>query len=218
LEKIFYEKDLETFKYLYSSILELRSPQTLVISLLGSARLQPHKIQKLTATYLELLSPYIKNIIFIIGGCGEKGSVMHISVDSCFRFKGRIFIVGIEPVFDLANKVPSENIFGFQNISLRCYALTQLSDLMIAFPGGMGTIQEIIVPIMHNKLDTIVLESLKGPKGIFIPVEQKSPVTNFLSILDDQHFISQPLPIIPVTLDSFLEKFLPFYEECVNDT
>ncbi len=206
----FQKKDIETFQLWYSTISEMRTPKTLIISLLGSANFQVYEIQKLTATYLELLAPYLEDIIFIIGGRGEQGSVMHTSVDSCFRLGGKIFIVGIEPVFDLEGKVPPENVFGFQNISLRCYALTQLSHLMIAFPGGLGTLQEIIVPMMHQKLDENPLESLRGPQGIFIPTEHQSPVTDFLSILNNQKFISksQSANIIPVTLDNFIEKFL----------
>jgi predicted Rossmann-fold nucleotide-binding protein len=61
---------------------------------------------------------------------------------------------------------------------------------MIAFPGGIGTLQEMIVPMMHHKLDVSVLNLLKGPASIFAPTELKNPVTDFLKILDNCQFIS----------------------------
>lgn len=203
-----YKTDLITLKLLHNAITDARGLNKQVISLLGSANLQKLATQKLIATYLELLIPYLDDLIFIIGGRGEEGSIMHTSVDYCFQAKANIFIVGAEPIFDLEGKVLPENIFGFQNISLRCYALTQLSDLMIAFPGGIGTLQEMIVPMMHRKLDVSTLNSLKGPASIFVPTELENPVTDFLKILNNRQFISNSRSphIIPVTLTNFPDE------------
>lgn len=215
MTQAFDNTDLLTFTALHNAITAARSSNKRIISLLGSARIQEVAFQQLTANYLELLAPWLDELVFIIGGRGEYGSIMHTSVDCCFQFSANTFIVGVNPIFDLENKVPQENVFGFNNISLRCYALTQLADLMIAFPGGIGTLQEIIVPMMHRKLDCNVSESLLGPTDIFIPTELKNPVTDFISILDNHCFISKSgIPsITPVKLSNFADKFIMAIKE-----
>lgn len=205
----FHLSDIQTFQYLHTAISEKRDSHHAVITLLGSANTQSSQIQRIVPEYLEQVEPYVNKTIFMLGGRGEHGSVMNTSVTECYQRKFYTFVVGIEPVFDLGEKIPPERVFSFKNISLRCYALSQLSDILIVFPGGLGTIQEIIVPLMHSKLDTVTPHTLQGPRAIFIATDQSNPVTEFLNILSDKQFVSneKSIPLIPVTATNFSELF-----------
>ena len=209
----FHPSDLKTFQSLHAAVSEKRDSHHVVITFLGSANPQPSQTQKIVSGYLKQLEPYADKAIFMIGGRGENGSVMDMAVTECYHRKNCVFIIGIEPVFDLGERVSPEDIFAFKNISLRCYAMTQLSDILIAFPGGMGTIQEIIVPLMHKKLDTVIPSALKGPRAIFITTDQPNPVTDFLTITSDSRFIpkEKPVPIIPVTVENFSEQLSKWF-------
>jgi len=205
----FHLSDIQTFQYLHAAISEKRDSHHAVITLLGSANTQPFQIQRIVPEYLEQLEPYVNKTIFMLGGRGDQGSVMNTCVTECHQRKFYTFVVGIEPVFDLGEKIPPERVFAFKNISLRCYALTQLSDILIVFPGGLGTIQEIIVPLMHRKLDTPMPHALQGPRSIFIATDLSNPVTEFLTILPDRQFVSggKSIPLISVTVSNFYEMF-----------
>ena len=205
----FHESDIQTFRELYLTISEMRASHPTVITLAGSAKTQPPKIQRLIHEYFDVLSQSAGDAVFIVGGRGEHGSVMDTMVDECYHRKLPTFVVGIEPIFDLGERVAEEHVFGFKNISLRCDALTQLADLLIVFPGGIGTIQEIIAPLMHQKLDVTFEGALLGPRAIFVATDEPNPVTEFLPLLDSQAFIStqEIASLIPVTLTNFQAEF-----------
>lgn len=201
--------DIQTFQRLHAAIPERNGSWPTVMALVGSSRPQPATVQKIIDCYLQKLEPYAGTATFLVGGRGEYGSAMDASVEGCYKRNYRMVIVGIEPIFDLGGRVPAENVFSFNNVSLRCYALTQLSDLLIVFPGGLGTIQEIIVPLMHKKLDTSLPDTLQGPRAIFVAMDEPNPVTEFLPIIKNKSYISMEgsIALYPVTVTSFSTVF-----------
>ena len=218
MELPFHLSDLQTLKRLQTTLSLRHNTWPAVITLVGSSRPQTEIVQQAIACYLAQLEPYAQASTFIVGGRGEHGSVMDINLDACYQREYHTMVVGVEPIFDLAGRIPDENVFAFKNISLRCYALTQLADLIIVFPGGLGTIQEIIVPLMHKKIDINQIDILNGPQAIFVATDEPNPVTEFLPILEDQRYISMTgsIPLIPVTVANFstmLAHWLPLLSE-----
>jgi predicted Rossmann-fold nucleotide-binding protein len=204
--------DLQTLEHLHLAISEMRQTHPMVISLMGSSKTQSPQTQEVIRRYLSHFAPYSRETVFIVGGRGEFGSVMDTIIDECYQRGFQTIVIGIEPIFDLGGRVTPENIFSFSNISLRCYALTQLSDLMIVFPGGLGTIQELIVPLMHKKLDTTLAEIWLGPRAIFITTDEENPVTKFLTVMRDHRFMStqDKIALVSVTVTNFWNSFEPW--------
>ncbi|WP_179131237.1 LOG family protein [Candidatus Entotheonella palauensis] len=193
-------QDLMTLNALHDALAAARTAGRPILMLGGSSRAQPADVQSVIQGYFTLLEPH--NPICIVGGRGEPGSVMDTLVEQCYQHHFKIYVVGVNPIFDLGGRVPSDAVFGFNNISLRCFAMTQLADLVVVFQGGVGTLQEIIVPIMHHKLDTVRPATLNGPRAVLVATDFPNPVTDFLPILCNGQFVSNQERdfVIPVTL------------------
>lgn len=198
----FPDSDFKTFNQLHTTIVNAKQNQQKVIGILGSANTQDQAIQNTIVHYFEKLSLLFPQAVYIIGGRGQKASVMDIAVEQCYQRKLSRLIVGIKPIFDLENRILAENIFAFENLSIRCYALTQHTDILIVFPGGLGTLQEIIVPLMHQKLDKQKDTYCQGPQAIYITEDYNNPTTEFLNLIKDQRFISQNLPLFSININT----------------
>ncbi|MCB0211208.1 MAG: LOG family protein [Anaerolineae bacterium] len=201
--------DLQTLERLHLTMSAMRKTYPTIISLLGSSRQQPLQTQAIIRRYMSHFEPHRHETVFMVGGRGNYGSVMDTLIDECYHRGFQTVVIGVEPVFDLGERVVAENIFPFENITLRCYALTQLADFMIVFPGGLGTIQELIGPLMHKKLDTTVSDIWVGPRAIFVTTDQSNPVTRFVEVMGDDQFIStdDKTALVPVTVANFWNTF-----------
>lgn len=204
--------DLQTLERLHLTMSAMRKTYPTIISLLGSSKRQSPQTQATICRYLSHFVSYRHETVFIVGGRGEYGSVMDTLINECYHRGFQTVVIGVEPIFDLGERVVAENIFPFSNISLRCYALTQLADLMIVFPGGLGTIQELIVPLMHKKLDTTLAEIWSGPRAIFITTDEDNPVTEFLTVMHDDRFMSpqDKIALVAVTVTNYGDSLKPW--------
>ena len=146
-----------------------------------------------------------QNLTLVYGG-GERGMMGEIARNVNAK-GGRV--VGVIPKLLVDKEVANtdcEELHIVESMHDRKMLMSNLSDAVLCFPGGMGTLDEMCEIITWNQLDII-----RKPCGFWNVNGYFSPVFDFLKHMNNEGFIHQDhLDLFSVsdTLPELYESFL----------